>query len=310
MAQKLRHLVESQQLNAPLLRSLFGRANHFQNNPSHDSPEQLLRGKIVATLFYEPSTRTRLSFESAAQKLGAKILSTENAKDFSSAAKDESLEDTVRVIGGYSNCIVLRHSEVGAAKRAAKVSKVPIINAGDGKGQHPTQALTDIYTIAREMGRIDGIKIGFVGDLAMGRTVRSLCYLLAKFESVDMTFIAPSNLRIGEDIRRYLKRHSVRFRENGRLHEVLPKLDVLYVTRLQKERMSKVDYEKARGKYVIDRKALSIIKDHARIMHPLPHVEEINLPIEVEERDQRIAYFRQAENGLYIRMALLHNILG
>lgn len=174
MANKLKHFVESQQLTKDLINSLFTQADSFKSNPQSD----VLNGKILAALFYEPSTRTRFSFESAMLRLGGSFISTENAREFSSAAKGESLEDTVRVVSEYAHGIVIRHPEEGSAKRAAAVSKVPVINAGDGKGQHPTQALLDLYTIQKELGRLDDFKIACVGDLAFGRTTRSLCYLL------------------------------------------------------------------------------------------------------------------------------------
>jgi aspartate carbamoyltransferase catalytic subunit len=305
MGAKLKHFIESQQLNKPLIDSLFKTARSFDFNSEYD----VLKGKIVALLFYEQSSRTSNSFKSAAQRLGAKIIGTENAKEFSSVAKGESLEDTIRVFGGFAHGIVLRHSEEGSAKRAAEVSRRPIINAGDGRGQHPTQALLDIYTIKQEIGRLDDFSIAFVGDLAYGRTVRSLCYLLGKFDGVDITFVSPENLRIGTDIKDYLTRHGVNFKESTKLDEVLPKADIVYVTRIQKERMAIEDYEKARGLYVINQKNLGLVRREARVMHPLPHVEEIDLPVKIEETDERIAYFRQAENGMYVRMALLSHML-
>jgi len=263
----------------------------------------------MASLFYEPSTRTRLSFESAMLRLGGKVIGTENAREFSSAIKGESLEDSIRVISKYADCIVIRHFQEGSAKIAAKISTVPIINAGDGKGQHPTQALLDVYTIYKELGKIDNIRIAMVGDLATGRTVRSLCYLLAKFKDIEITFVSPENLKMKGDLKNYLNKKNIIFKEESELNKVLPEVDIIYITRIQKERMNLEDYEKAKGKYIIDMKNLNLIKTNSRIMHPLPHIEEIQLPIEIEETDPRIAYFRQAENGLYIRMALLNMIL-
>jgi aspartate carbamoyltransferase catalytic subunit len=292
-------------LDKPLLHSLFKVADTF----GPDSTSDVLKGRILATFFYEESTRTRNCFESAAMRLGAGVLSTPNAK-FSSVAKGESLEHTIRVMAGYSHGIVLRHSEEGAAKRAALVSRVPIINAGDGRGQHPTQALLDVYTIQKELGRLDNFGITFVGDLAYGRTVRSLCYLLGKLSNgIDMTFVSPENLRVGEDIKGYLKAKKVRFKESGDLEKALPKADIIYVTRIQKERMSAEDYGKARGLYVINTKNLDLVRPDARIMHPLPIDGEVRLPKRVEGKDPRVAYFRQAEYGMYIRMALLVHML-
>lgn len=307
MGSRLKHFVKSQQLDEGLIKTLFRDADSFRTNPRSNLH---LDRKIVAMLFYEPSTRTRFSFESAAMGLGAKIIGTENAKKFSSAAKGESLEDTIMVVGGYCDGIVLRHDKTGAAERAASVSSVPIINAGDGKGQHPTQALLDAYTIQRELGRISGVKIACVGDLASGRTVGSLCYLLGKFENIDITFVSPDNLRIGQDIKGYLKRHGVNFREETDLNAVLPRMDVIYLTRIQKERISAADYRKASGKYVISEDNFDLIRQDARLMHPLPHVKEVSLPIDLVKNDPRIAYIRQARNGMYIRMALLAHMLG
>jgi len=259
-------------------------------------------------VFYEPSTRTRLSFESAMMRLGGRVISTENAREFSSAAKGETLEDTIRIVDGYADVIVLRHYESGAAERAARVSSVPIINAGDGPGQHPTQALLDLYTIEKELGHVDGISIAMVGDLANGRTVRSLCYLLAKYKDVKMYFVAPDVVRMRDDIKEYLKRHRIPFYEEEDLKEVASKVDVIYQTRIQKERFGDriEDYERARGVYIINHEILDAMKPDAIIMHPLPRVDEI--APEVDE-DPRAAYFRQAQNGLYIRMALLKMVL-
>ncbi|MBU2576248.1 MAG: aspartate carbamoyltransferase [Nanoarchaeota archaeon] len=298
------HLIESQQLNKEHIMKLFKRANELRAFPSNS-----LKGKILTTLFYEPSTRTRLSFESAMLKMGGQVMGTENAKEFSSAAKGESLEDSIRVIASYSDAIVMRHNETGSATRAAKVSPVPIINGGDGKGQHPTQALLDIYTIYREFGRLDNLKIAMVGDLASGRTVRSLCYLLGKFSGIEIIFVSPENLKIGEDIKEYLGRHNIQFQEKDNLEEVLPEVDIIYMTRIQKERISLENYEKAKGKFVINSLNIPLLQKDSRIMHPLPHIEEIKLSVEIENNDSRVAYFRQAENGLYIRMALLEEMI-
>ncbi|MDP2925898.1 MAG: aspartate carbamoyltransferase [Nanoarchaeota archaeon] len=300
----LNHVIESQQFTPEILLELFKRADELRVKT-----DLCLIGKILATLFYEPSTRTRLSFDSAMHKLGGRVISTENAKEFSSAIKGESLVDTIRIVSSYCDCIVLRHYDTGAALEASKVSKVPIINAGDGKGQHPTQALLDVYTIYREFERLENLKIAMVGDLASGRTVRSLCYLLGKFPGNKIIFVSPENLEMSDDIKEYLKKKNVEFVEETVLDKVLPDINIVYMTRIQKERISLQDYKKAKGKYVINQLNFQLIKKNSRIMHPLPHVEEIDLPIDVEQIDKRVAYFRQAENGLYIRMALLDLIL-
>ena len=306
MKKKLEYFVDSRQLDRELILSLFEKARRLKGS---EEPPQTLKGKILATLFYEPSTRTRLSFESAIMRLGGNVISTENAKEFSSAVKGESLEDTIRIVEKYCDCIVMRHYEEGAAQRAADVATRPVINAGDGKGQHPTQALLDAYTIYDEIGRLDDITVAFVGDLANGRTTRSLAYLLGKFGGVKVIFVSPENLKMKDDIKKYFGRHKVKWSEEADLAKVLPLADVIYMTRIQKERMTEEDYLKAKGKYAISEENLGLVRPEARIMHPLPHVEEISLSIATETEDKRVAYFRQAENGLYVRMALLDYLL-
>lgn len=304
---KLHHIVKAQQFEKPLLAKLFSEAHKMEKIVKEGS-SNILAGKVMATIFYEPSTRTRLSFESAMRKLGGDVITTENAREFSSAAKGETLEDTIRVIEGYADVIVLRHYESGSAERAAQVASVPIINAGDGPGQHPTQALLDLYTIQKELSKIDGTSIAMIGDLANGRTVRSLSYLLAKYRDVKIYFVAPDVVKIKPDIKEYLTRHNIFFTEEDDLKKVTPKVDVLYQTRIQKERFGErvEDYEKAHGKYIIDKNILKILSKNAIIMHPLPRVGEIHPEIDT---DPRAAYFRQVQNGLFIRMALLKMIL-
>lgn len=302
--EKLKYLIESQQLDKELIFWLFNRADYFRTNKS-----EILNGKVLVTLFYEPSTRTRLSFETAMLRLGGSVVSTENAKEFSSAVKGETIEDTIRIVNAYADCIVMRHYEEGASRRAVVVSTKPVINAGDGKGQHPTQALLDLYTINKEIGKIDGLKIAMVGDLANGRTVRSLSYLLGKFKNIKIYFVSPETLKVGQDIKDYLTKHEVLFEEEATLEKILPIVDVIYMTRIQKERMTPEEYAKCKGCYHINSQNLSLIKPESRIMHPLPKIDEIDLPIETEKDDKRVAYFRQAENGLYIRMALLEHLM-
>lgn len=305
---RLKHVVEAQQFDRELMADIFTVAREMEQVVQHYG-SNLLNRRVMATLFYEPSTRTRLSFESAMKRLGGDVVTTESAQEFSSAAKGETLEDTIRIVAGYSDVIVLRHFESGASKRAAAVSPVPIINAGDGPGQHPTQALLDVYTIEREIGRLDGISIAMVGDLANGRTVRSLCYLLSKFKDLHIYFVSPPVVRMGDDIKGYLTRHGIRFEEADDLTEVASKVDVIYQTRIQRERFGDRirDYEEARGLYIIDAGVLKVMREHAIIMHPLPRVDEI-VARDVDS-DPRAAYFRQAHNGLYVRMALLRMLL-
>ncbi|MCH7850346.1 MAG: aspartate carbamoyltransferase [Nanoarchaeota archaeon] len=298
------HIIEAQQLSRGILLKLFKRADQLRENPSN-----FLKGKILTSLFYEPSTRTRLSFEAAMLKLGGSVMGTENAREFSSVSKGESLEDSIRVIAGYSDVIILRNSIEGSSKLAACISSVPVINAGEGSGQHPTQAILDSYTLYREFGSLENLKIAAVGDLKYGRTIRSLCYLLGKFTGIELIFVSPENLKMKDDIKEYLLKHNTKFIEVDNLEEVLPMVDVIYMTRIQKERINKEEYELAKGKFVLNESNLNLIKEGAIIMHPLPHVEEINLSIKTEQNDSRIAYFRQAENGLYIRMAILEEVM-
>lgn len=301
---KLNYLIESQQLDKELIFDFFEKAEFLRK--SNNLP---LKGKLMATLFYEPSTRTRLSFESAMMRLGGNVISTENAKEFSSAIKGESIEDTIRVVSAYCDVVVMRHYIEGSSKIATTVTDKPIINAGDGSGQHPTQALLDVYTIWKELGRLDNITVAIVGDLKYGRTVRSLCYLLAKFDNVKIIFISPEELEVKDDIKEYLTKHNVEYKIENDLNQNLPLVDIVYMTRIQKERMSEQEYNNAKGKYTIDENNLKLLKESARLMHPLPHTEEFSFSLETETNDKRIAYFRQAENGLYIRMALLCHLL-
>ncbi|XP_065636391.1 aspartate carbamoyltransferase 2, chloroplastic [Quercus suber] len=305
---QLDDVIEALQFDRDILGAIFEVASEMEKIEKNSPGSQILKGYLMATLFYEPSTRTRLSFESAMKRLGGEVLTTENAREFSSAAKGETLEDTIRTIEGYSDIIVMRHFESGAAKRAAVTAGIPIINAGDGPGQHPTQALLDVYTIERELGKLDGIKVGLVGDLANGRTVRSLAYLLAKYQDVKIYFVSPDVVKMKDDIKDYLTSKGVEWEESADLMEVASKCDIVYQTRIQKERFGeRIDqYEQARGKYIVDQNVLDVMQKHAVVMHPLPRLDEITVDV---DRDPRAAYFRQAKNGLYIRMALLKLLL-
>ena len=303
----LRHIVEAQQFDRASLVRIFSVAREMEQVVRHYG-SNILNRRVMATLFYEPSTRTRLSFESAMRRLGGEVITTESAQEFSSAAKGETLEDTIRIVGGYADVIVLRHFESDASRRAAAISPVPVISAGDGPGQHPTQALLDVYTIEREIGRLDGISIALVGDLANGRTARSLCYLLAKFESPRIYFVAPEVVRMRGDIKDYLDRHGIQWEESADLAAVAGQVDVIYQTRIQRERFGDrvQEYQQARGRYIVDRSILDRMSGEAIVMHPLPRVDEIAPEV---DQDPRAAYFRQAHNGLYVRMALLRMIL-
>ncbi len=298
----MKHIIESQQFDKKTIDLIFKTAENLAE--TKDLP---LKGKIMASLFYEPSTRTRFSFESAMLRLGGEVITTENAKEFSSAAKGETLEDSIRIINYYADIIVLRHFEKGASERAALISKIPVINAGDGTGQHPTQALLDLYTIKKELGKIDGLTIAFVGDLKNGRTVRSLTYLLGKFKGNKLFFVSPKQLKLGEDIKEYLKHHHVLFEETEKWDKVLPLIDVLYQTRIQKERFTdEKDYKACQGTYILTLKEVKRMKAKAIIMHPLPRVDEIATEV---DSSPKAVYFKQANYGLLIRMALLKLLL-
>lgn len=304
---KLNHIIKAQQFDKDLLAELFQSASDLKDVFKMGSIN-LLNGKILATVFYEPSTRTRLSFESAMIRMGGSVITTENAKEFSSAAKGENIEDTVRVMESYADAIVIRHYESGTAEKASKFSSVPIINAGDGPGQHPTQSLIDLYTIQKELGSIDGISIAMVGDLANGRTVRSLCYLLSRYKDVNVYFVSPPVVKMKDDIKQFLTQHGVRFVEETNLKSIAKFADVIYQTRIQKERFADNmdEYNMAYGKYIIDDEILSIMRSKSIVMHPLPRLEEISPEV---DSDPRAAYFRQAQNGVYVRAAILKYLL-
>ncbi len=299
---RLRHVLESQQFTQPLLTELFERTRLMERIVARGGTLDYQQ-KILATLFYEPSTRTRFSFEAAMHRLGGRVLSTEHARAFSSEVEGEQVEDTIRIIGSYCDVIVIRHGEEGGARRAAEVSPVPVINAGDGNGgQHPTQALLDLYTIYRERP-LNGISVAFVGELDKGRTARSLTYLLAKYERVRLFFVSPPEMRMRSDILQYLDRHNVPYEVETTIDRVLPEVDVLYQTRIRADR---VPDGPGRRRYAIDASVLERMKPDALILHPLPRTVELDKAVDA---DPRALYFRQATNGLYVRMALLTMLL-
>ncbi|AEC52280.1 aspartate carbamoyltransferase catalytic subunit [Pyrococcus sp. NA2] len=264
------------------------------------------RGKILATLFFEPSTRTRLSFESAMHRLGGSVIGFAEAST-SSVKKGESLRDTIKTVEQYADVIVIRHPKEGAARLAAEVAEVPVINAGDGSNQHPTQTLLDLYTIKKEFGRIDGLKIGLLGDLKYGRTVHSLAEALSHYD-VELYLISPSLLRMPRHIVEELKEKGMKVIETTKLEEVIGELDVLYVTRIQKERFpDEQEYLKVRGSYQVNLDTLRNVKETLRIMHPLPRVDEIHPEV---DRTKYAIYFKQVFNGVPVRMALLGLVLG
>jgi aspartate carbamoyltransferase catalytic subunit len=295
---KLQHVVESQQFTVPLLMELFERTRGMERVAQRGGTLDY-QDRIMATLFYEPSTRTRFSFEAAMYRLGGKVLSTEHARAFSSEFENEQVEDSIKIIGSYSDVIVIRHHEEGGAKRAAQVSPVPVINAGDGNGgQHPTQALLDLYTIYRDRP-IDGVSVAFIGELDRGRTARSLAYLLAKFDRVKIYFVSPPELQIKEDILQYLDRHNVAYELESNIEKVIGNVDVVYQTRIRPDR---VKDQQALRRFTIDSNVLRLMKSDAMILHPLPRTVELDKTV---DSDPRAFYFKQAVNGLYVRMALL-----
>jgi len=266
----------------------------------------LLKGKILASVFYEPSTRTSSSFTAAMERLGGSVIPINEVR-YSSVSKGESLPDTIRTLECYADVIVLRHSEVGSAALAAQYSSKPIINAGDGVGEHPTQALLDLFTILEELKRVDGLTVTLLGDLKNGRTVHSLARLLSLFK-VKINYVSPEILRMPAEVMAEVAEKNIPQREVRSLEEVLPETDVLYVTRVQKERFENPDdYEAVRGSYVIEPILMKRAKDDMIVMHPLPRVGEIDMSFDA---DPRAAYFRQMEYGLYVRMALLALVLG
>jgi len=299
---KLRHVIESQQFTVPLLMELFERSRGMERVVARGGSLDY-QNRIMATLFYRPSTRTRFSFEAAMHRLGGRVLSTEHARAFSSEIEAEDVEDSIRIIAGYSDVIVVRHQDENGARRAAQISSVPVINAGDGNGgQHPTQALLDLYTIYRERP-LDGLSVAFVGELDRGRTVRSLAYLLAKFDRVKIVFVSPPDLQMKPDILEYLDRHDVRYELQSDLSRVVGDVDVVYQTRIRPERVCDATVLQ---RYCIDSSVLDRMRPDALLLHPLPRTVELDKKV---DEDPRALYFRQATNGLYVRMALLTMLL-
>lgn len=297
---KINHIVESQQFTVPLLMELFDRAKLMQKIVSRGGTKDY-ENKIMTSLFYQPSTRTRFAFESAMYRLGGKVLTTEQAALFSSEISGEHLEDTIQIMANYCDVIVLRHLEAGGAKRAAAVSPVPIISAGDGAGgQHPTQGLLDLYTIFSELHTLDGLSVAFTGSLDNGRTSRSLAYLLSKFSRMKLYFVAPKEMQIKKDMLEHLDENNIIYTVTDSLDDIIDKIDVLYQTRFETERFPDLNFDYS--KLYTDQSTLQKMKYDSIIMHPMPRDIEISHSI---DSDPRAAYFRQAKNGLYLRMALL-----
>jgi aspartate carbamoyltransferase len=281
-------------------------ASNFEKDLKKKDSLTLLKGKILATLFFEPSTRTRLSFETAMHRLGGSVVSMASAES-SSAAKGETVADTARTVSQYADVIVIRHPRIGSAKEAADAAPIPVINAGDGAGQHPTQALLDIYTIQKEVGSLRNLAVSMVGDLKNGRTVHALVELLSLFQA-RLYFVSPNTLRMPEEIVSRLKQKGIGVEETEDFMKAASESHLVYMTRIQKERFENLsEYERVKGYYVIDEKFLKELKRKITILHPLPRVDEISPEVDTYPG---AAYFRQVRNGVFVRMALLAMILG
>ena len=301
----MRHLMSPLDLSVEELDQLLDLAGDIEKNPQKYA--HACDGMKLATCFYEPSTRTRLSFEAAMLNLGGSVLGFASA-DSSSAAKGESVSDTIRIISCYADICAMRHPKEGAPLVASQKSSIPVINAGDGGHQHPTQTLTDLLTIRSLKGKLDNMTIGLCGDLKFGRTVHSLINALIRYPGIRFVLISPEELKIPDYIREdVLVKNNIPFEEVKRLDDAMPKLDILYMTRVQKERFfNEEDYVRLKNYYILDKEKMKLAKDDMYVLHPLPRVNEIS--VEVDD-DPRAAYFRQAQYGVYVRMALILTLL-
>ena len=300
----MRHLMNALDLTVDEIHDLIVLAEKIIQDPARFS--EVCKGKKLATCFYEPSTRTRLSFESAMLNLGGQVLGFSSA-DSSSASKGESVADTIRVISSYADICAMRHPKEGAPYVASLHSKIPVINAGDGGHNHPTQTLTDLLTIKNLKGRLDNLTIGLCGDLKFGRTVHSLINALLRYENISFVLISPPELRVPEYIRENLTKAGAPFKEVTKLEDVMSDLDILYMTRVQKERFfNEEDYIRMKDSYILDKRKMKLAKDDMLVLHPLPRVNEIS--VEVDD-DPRAVYFKQVQYGVYVRMALILTLL-
>jgi len=303
---KGKDILHGNQFSKKDIEAIIKVASNFEKGLKKKDSLTLLKGKILATLFYEPSTRTRLSFEAAMQRLGGGVISMGSVES-SSVAKGETLTDTVRTVSQYADVIVIRHPRTGSAREAADAVPIPIINAGDGTGQHPTQALLDIYTIKKELGSLKNLTICMVGDLKYGRTVHALVELLSLYET-RVYFVSPPTLRIPEEITSNLKQKGIEIEETEDMMKAASASDLIYMTRIQKERFTDLsEYEKLKGSYIINEEFLKKLKKKITILHPLPRVDEISTDV---DDYPGAAYFRQMRNGVFVRMALLSMVLG
>ncbi len=302
----MRHLLNPLDLSVKEIDAILAVARQIEVDPKKFA--HVCDGKKLATLFYEPSTRTRLSFEAAMLNLGGSVLGFHSA-DSSSASKGESVADTIRVISCYADIAAMRHPKEGAPLVASQYSRIPVINAGDGGHQHPTQTLTDLMTIRSLSGRLNHLTVGLCGDLKFGRTVHSLINALSRYEDIRFVLISPPELRVPEYIREdVLRAKNIEFKEVGDLDSAMPELDILYMTRVQRERFfNEEDYIRLKDSYILDKKKLKLAKKNMYILHPLPRVNEISVEV---DNDPRAAYFKQAQYGVYVRMALIMNLLG
>jgi len=300
-------ILSVKQFDRDKLDYIFARAREMREMVKRVGAVDLLKGRVLTCLFYEPSTRTSSSFIAAMERLGGSVIPITQGVKFSSISKGETLADTIRVLEQYSDVIVLRHPEVGSAQLAADVASIPVLNAGDGPGEHPTQALLDLFTIREELGTIDGLKIGMIGDLRYGRTVHSLTKLLLQYD-VSLRFVSPEILRLPLTVMNQVIDANIPVRETHDVADVIKNADVLYVTRVQKERFTDLtQYEEVKNYFKITPELMEQAKEKMIVMHPLPRVGEI---LDAVDSDPRAAYFRQVKNGMYIRMALLAAVLG
>lgn len=300
----MRHLMSPLDFTVQELDQLFDLANDIENNK--EKYAHACEGKILATCFYEPSTRTRLSFESAMTRLGGRVIGFSDAAS-SSASKGESVSDTIRIISCYADICAMRHPKEGAPMVAMERSLIPVINAGDGGHQHPTQTLTDLLTIRSLKGSLGGFTIGLCGDLKFGRTVHSLIHALVRYDNIRFIFISPDELKVPDYITEMLKNKNIPYEEVMSLEDVMPQLDLLYMTRVQKERFfNEEDYIRLKDFYVLDMAKMALAKPDMLVLHPLPRVNEISVEV---DNDPRAAYFKQAQYGVYVRMALILTLL-
>lgn len=297
----MKHVLSSDQYTKESLDEVFDLTSKIKKNTKKYSNK--LDDKIIAIMFYEPSTRTRLSFETAALKLGAKIITTENAGEFSSAAKGETIQDTVKVIAGYADAMVIRHKSDVSAIEAASVEKIPILNAGAGKGEHPTQALLDLYTIKEKKGRLNNLKVAILGDLKHGRTIHSLIKLLSLYENIEIYGLSKEVFALPQEYIEMLKTKGIEYKKCNSFDELPKDIDVIYHTRIQAERF---EGDFGKEEFIIDQKVLDTFSKDTILLHPLPRVIEIQAEV---DDDPRACYFEQAHNGLYVRMALLLQVL-